>query len=72
MSARDDRKAYADYLRLMGIGITMFVIILLFTALGWWLDGLVGWRLPLLTILCALLGIAGAMLHLFKETKPRS
>lgn len=71
MSARDDRKAYADYLRLMGVGITMFVIVLVFTGLGWWLDGLVGWRLPALTVLFALLGIAGAMLHLFKETRPR-
>ena len=69
MSARDDRKAYADYLRLMGIGINMFVIILLFTWLGWWLDGVLGWRVPVFTILCALMGIAGAMMHLFKETR---
>lgn len=71
MSARDHRRAYADYLRLMGIGITMFVIILLCTWLGWWLDGLLGWKVPVLTIFFALLGIAGAMMHLFKETRPR-
>lgn len=61
----------SDYLRYTGLGLTMVGIILVSTYLGWWLDGLLGWRLPLLTIVFALLGIAGAMLHLFKETGRR-
>jgi hypothetical protein len=52
----------------MGLGLTMMGIILAFTFAGWWIDGLVAWRFPIFTILLALLGITGAMLHLFKET----
>ena len=65
---RKARSAFAAYNRLIGLGLTMMGIILAFTFLGWWLDGLIGMRLPLLTIVMALLGVAGAMLHLFKET----
>ncbi|MBX2978534.1 MAG: AtpZ/AtpI family protein [Flavobacteriales bacterium] len=61
----------SEYLRYTGLGLTMVGIILVSTYLGWWLDGLLNWKLPLLTIVFALLGIAGAMLHLFKETGRR-
>jgi hypothetical protein len=62
------RDAYGDYLRYMGLGLTMAAIVLVFTLLGWWLDGHTGWRFPAFTIAGALFGITGAMLHLFKET----
>jgi hypothetical protein len=65
------RDQYAGYLRFMGLGLTMMGIILAFTFAGWWIDGLVAWRFPIFTILLALLGITGAMLHLFKETGRR-
>lgn len=65
---RPSRNAYAAYLRFMGIGLTMAGIVAAFTFLGKWLDGMVGWRLPVLTILLALLGVGGAMMHLFRET----
>lgn len=65
---RPVRTAYASYLRFMGLGLTMAGIILAFTFLGWWLDGLLEWRIPVLTIVLALLGVAGAMFHLFRET----
>ncbi len=71
MSAPDPKRIrdqYASYLRFMGLGLTMMGIILAFTFAGWWIDGQVAWRFPLFTILLALLGITGAMLHLFKET----
>jgi MFS family permease len=62
------RDQYAGYLRFMGLGLTMMGIILAFTFAGHWLDGLLGWRIPVLTIVLALTGIVGAMLYLFKET----
>jgi preprotein translocase subunit Sss1 len=68
---KSDEKPYTGYLRLTGLGLSMMGIILAFTFLGWWLDGLLEWRIPVLTILLALLGIVGAMLHLFKETGRR-
>ncbi|HQW05657.1 MAG: AtpZ/AtpI family protein [Flavobacteriales bacterium] len=59
---------YAAYLRLTGLGLSMAGIVLGFTFLGYWLDGLLRWRFPILTLVLALTGVAGAMLHLFKET----
>jgi hypothetical protein len=57
-----------DYLRYTGLGFSMMGIILGFCLLGWWLDGLLPWRFPILTLVLSLLGIAGAMMHLFRET----
>ncbi len=70
---RNDRrkevlKGTSDYLRYTGLGITMAGIILGSCLLGWWLDGLIGWRFPALTLAFSLIGIVGAMVHLFKET----
>ncbi len=56
-----------DYLRFTGLGISMVGIILVFCLLGWWLDGLLKWRFPVFTLSLSLLGIAGAMMHLFRE-----
>ncbi|HRO98696.1 MAG TPA: AtpZ/AtpI family protein [Flavobacteriales bacterium] len=72
--APDPRKArdqYAGYLRYTGLGLTMVGIILAFTYAGWWLDQWLAWRFPLFTILLALLGVTGAMIHLFRETGKR-
>ena len=54
--------------RLSGMGLTMMAVVLAFTFTGHWLDGLLGWRFPLFTILLALVGIAGAIIHLIRET----
>lgn len=69
--SRPSEKPHTAYLRFMGLGLTMAGIIIVFTLLGRWLDGLLGWRVPLLTILLAMAGVTGAMLHLFKETGRR-
>ena len=61
-------KGTSDYLRYTGLGITMAGIILGSCLLGWWLDGLIGWNFPVLTLAFSLIGIVGAMVHLFKET----
>ncbi len=58
----------AAYLRFTGMGLTMMGIILAFTFAGHWLDGLLQWKIPVLTIVLALTGVAGAMVYLFKET----
>ena len=68
---RPATKAYGEYLRFMGLGLTMAGIVLGSTFLGWWLDRSINWRLPVLTIVLALLGVVGAMLYLFKETGKR-
>ena len=61
-------KDASDYLRYTGLGISMVGIILVSCALGWWLDGVLQWKFPVFTLVLSLLGIASAMLHLFKET----
>jgi hypothetical protein len=68
---RKARKAYGGYLRFMGLGLTMIGIVLAFTFLGMWADKQLAWRFPVFTLGLSLIGIAGAMLHLFKETRPR-
>ncbi len=40
-----------------------------FTLLGHWVDGFTGWRIPAFTLVGALVGIAGAMLYLFRTTR---
>ncbi|MGV3636092.1 MAG: AtpZ/AtpI family protein [Flavobacteriales bacterium] len=58
-----------DYMRYSGIGLTMAGCVAVFTLLGRWLDGLVSWKVPVLTLVGALLGVAGAMLYLFRATR---
>ena len=65
------RSGYNSYLRFTGLGFTMIGIILVFCFLGYWLDGLIGWKYPVLTIALSMLGIAGSMVYLFKETGRR-
>lgn len=65
------RKGYDNYLRYTGLGFTMLGIVLAFTFGGWWVDKQLNWDFPLFTLVLSLLGITGAMVYLFKETKPR-
>lgn len=77
MSAPQDRpgnttrKGYNEYLRYTGLGLTMAGVILAATFAGRWLDGVIGWKYPLLTVVLSLLGVAGALVYLFKETGKR-
>ncbi|MBK9146801.1 MAG: AtpZ/AtpI family protein [Flavobacteriales bacterium] len=72
MSAEDElkkaRKGYDNYLRYTGLGFTMLGIVLACTFGGWWLDQQLVWPFPIFTLVLSLLGIAGAMIYLFKET----
>ncbi|HQW41209.1 MAG TPA: AtpZ/AtpI family protein [Flavobacteriales bacterium] len=65
---RGAKGGYQNYLRYTGLGFSMVGIILAFTFGGWWLDKLLAWKIPVLTILLSLLGVAGSMMYLFKET----
>jgi Putative F0F1-ATPase subunit Ca2+/Mg2+ transporter len=65
------RSGYNSYLRFTGLGFTMIGIILLCCYAGWWLDRAIAWKYPVLTIALSLLGIAGSMVYLFKETDRR-
>ena len=76
MSDREGRPtrvppAVREYLRYSGIGLTMAVYVVAFTLLGRWVDGLLAWRVPVCTIVGVLLGLAGAMIHLFRATRKR-
>lgn len=62
------RKGYQHYLRYSGLGLQMAGAVLVSVLLGRWLDRVIGWPFPLLTIVGALGGVAGAMVFLFKET----
>lgn len=65
---KEAKTGYNSYLRFTGLGFSMMGIIGAFCALGWWLDKQIAWKYPVLTIVLSLLGIAGAMVYLFKET----
>ena len=64
----ENTKGSSDYLRYTGLGISMMGIILVSCLIGWWIDGRLGWKFPVFTLVFSLMGIAGAMMHLFKET----
>lgn len=66
---RKVKRGYDSYLRFTGLGLTMALVIGVFCFGGWWLDEQVRWKYPLFTVVLSLLGIAGAMLYLFKETE---
>ncbi|HRD53389.1 MAG TPA: AtpZ/AtpI family protein [Flavobacteriales bacterium] len=73
-SPHDQRKSHKGvegYLRYTGLGITMLGIVLAFIFGGRWLDQQLHWRFPVFTLTGSLLGVAGAMLHLFRETGRR-
>lgn len=57
-----------NYLRYTGLGFTMVGIILAFTFGGWWLDKWLEWKIPVITIVLSLVGVATSMYYLFKET----
>lgn len=61
---------YENYLRYSALGLQMGGIILIGVLGGKWLDGLVHWKVPVFTLVFSVLSIAGAMIFLFKETKP--
>ena len=63
------RKGVNAYLRYSALGLQMAGIILLAIWAGRWLDGRVDAGFPAFTLVFALLGIAGAMVFLFKETR---
>lgn len=65
---KNARKGYDNYLRYAGLGFTMMEVVLAFTFGGWWLDQQSHWPFPIFTLTGSLLGITGAMVHLFKET----
>ena len=70
-SSKKAQEGYNSYLRFTGLGFTMIGIILAFCFAGYWLDGVIGWKYPLLTVVLSLLGVAGALVYLFKETGKR-
>ncbi len=58
-----------DHFRFTWLGLSMMGIILSSCLLGYWLDQRLQWRFPLFTLVLSLMGVAGAMMHLFRETR---
>lgn len=65
------RAALTEYLRYSGIGITMALSIGGFTALGYWADQKLLWKVPVCTLIGVALGLTGAFVHLFRSTRQR-
>jgi F0F1-type ATP synthase assembly protein I len=62
---RERRATPADEAaRSLGIGMTWVVSVVVFTGLGWWLDGRWGTD-PLLTLAGALFGTVGGFLYMY-------
>lgn len=59
-------KSYARY---GALGVQMVASIVVFILMGRWLDGLMSGETPWCTVAGAMLGIAGALWFLFKETR---
>lgn len=55
---------YADSSRLMGFGLYFAVAVLLFTAIGWWIDQYLN-SLPLFTIVGLFAGAGGGFYRLY-------
>lgn len=60
----DDRTQWG---RNLGLGLEVMTGVLLGLAAGWWLDGRYGWS-PWGTLLGMMLGLAGGMYLLIKQT----
>ncbi len=52
--------------RLLNLGIQLAVTVAVFGLLGWWLDQAFD-TAPVLLVLCAIVGIAVAMIYFFRE-----
>jgi len=52
--------------RLLNLGIQLAVTVAAFGLLGWWLDQAFD-TAPVLLVLCAIVGIAVAMIYFFRE-----
>ena len=61
----DEQETTSQWSRLAGVGIEFFVALLLPGGIGYWLDGLTGWR-PWLMIAGGLLGFAAGLLLLVR------
>lgn len=57
----------AQWGQFLGLGLQMAVGVFLGIAVGWWLDRKFGW-MPWATLAGAMIGLAGGLYLLFKET----
>lgn len=67
--AEEVEEAASSYGRYGAMGIQMVVLIVAFAYGGHWLDGRLELHTPWFTLLGSLIGIAGALWTLFKETR---
>lgn len=66
---KDLGRGYAKYLRYSGLGIQIVVYVVGGILLGRWLDGLIGWDFPVLTLVFLFLGMISTFWVLFKEVR---
>lgn len=65
-------KGSRDTMRYVGLGSQMMAMLLVAVWGGWKLDGLIGWKFPLLLILLPLLALGISLYQLIREfNKPK-
>lgn len=55
------------YGRYGALGLQMVAITVLSIWAGHWIDGQLGWKFPVFTLLMAVFGLAGAIWYLYRE-----
>ncbi len=59
-------KTYAKY---SGLAFQLLAVFAIGIWLGYWLDGLIGWRVPIFTLVGAMLSLTGVIVYLLRQTK---
>jgi F0F1-type ATP synthase assembly protein I len=56
------------YVKYSGLAFQILAVIAIGIWLGYWLDGLTGWRIPIFTLLGAVLSLAAVIIYLIRQT----
>lgn len=64
-------KANVDFARSTNIAAQFVVFIGAGFGGGFWIDGKIGWRVPVCAIALAFFGLIAALYHIIKDTKPK-
>ena len=62
-------KQLKSYVRYSGLAFQILAVIGIGIWLGYWLDGQTGWRVPIFTLLGAMLSLTAVIVYLIRQTK---
>ena len=60
-------KKTGSFMKYSSMGIQMLLTILIFVLAGRWADKAIGWRIPVLTLVLSLAGVAGSMYYFIRR-----